>query len=367
MPVHLYEGLPRHGKSYSAVEQVIIPALRRGRIVVTNLAMKRDEVVRDIPAAEHLLRDFPTAAISADPDLISDHCPPGAVIVLDEVWRFWPAGKKVDQIPEAFKSFIAEHGHRVDAQGEAQQIVLVTQNSGQIAAFARNQVEQTFRTIKLSNLGFSKKFRTDIYAGAVGPAPPVSQRIRQVFGTFKASTWKYYTSHTMSESSEEGANEAALDQRGSIWARPLMYAVPVLVIGLAWFGVHTLANAGKGKAIAGGAPAVGGAGGSAPPLGLQTFAPPRAVDRPASSRPRGWWVSGELVGMAKLGDVAMLTDGERSVFVELASCQRSKFDTWCPAPDGTRVSARSQARPGIQGPRSQADQKRPDLRESPQG
>lgn len=110
-------GLPRSGKTYTAVSQQILPALRQGRLVVTNVPMKRDVVVRDIPDAENLLREFPMAAVVAAPDSIWEHCPNGALVVLDEVWRFWPAGKKVDKIPEAWKSFLAEHGHRVDAAG----------------------------------------------------------------------------------------------------------------------------------------------------------------------------------------------------------------------------------------------------------
>lgn len=134
---------------------------------MTNVPMKRDVVVRDIPDAENLLREFPMAAVVAAPDSIWEHCPNGALVVLDEVWRFWPAGKKVDKIPEAWKSFLAEHGHRVDAAGNAMQVVLITQDLAQIAAFARQLVEQTFRTIKLSSIGFHKKFRTDIYGGPV--------------------------------------------------------------------------------------------------------------------------------------------------------------------------------------------------------
>lgn len=102
---------------------------------MTNVPMKRDVVVRDIPDAENLLREFPMAAVVAAPDSIWEHCPNGALVVLDEVWRFWPAGKKVDKIPEAWKSFLAEHGHRVDAAGNAMQVVLITQDLAQIAAF----------------------------------------------------------------------------------------------------------------------------------------------------------------------------------------------------------------------------------------
>lgn len=85
MSVFAYVGLPRSGKTYTAVSQQILPALRQGRLVVTNVPMKRDVVVRDIPDAENLLREFPMAAVVAAPDSIWEHCPNGALVVLDEV------------------------------------------------------------------------------------------------------------------------------------------------------------------------------------------------------------------------------------------------------------------------------------------
>lgn len=271
MSVFAYVGLPRSGKTYTAVSQQILPALRQGRLVVTNVPMKRDVVVRDIPDAENLLREFPMAAVVAAPDSIWEHCPNGALVVLDEVWRFWPAGKKVDKIPEAWKSFLAEHGHRVDAAGNAMQVVLITQDLAQIAAFARQLVEQTFRTIKLSSIGFHKKFRTDIYGGPVqGPNPPEAQRLRQIFGTYDPKVYQYYTSHTLSEAGEGGANEKAIDERGNVFLKPAMMALPFLVLGLVWFGWHFLskshsqlvgapASAARGAAVGGVSAAASGA------------------------------------------------------------------------------------------------------------
>lgn len=342
MSIFAYVGLPRSGKSYTAVEQQILPALRAGRIVVTNLPLKRDAIVRDIPGAAGLLREFSLAAVEANPDSIFEVCPNGAVIVLDEVWRFWPAGKKVDKIPEAFKSFLAEHGHRVDAAGNSQQIVLVTQNLGQIAAFARQQIEQTFWTLKLTMIGSRKRFRTDVYAGApTGTSPPESARLRQIFGRYEPRVYQYYTSHTMSEAGEGGANEAAIDGRGNILLRPMMLAAPFVVLGLVWFGfthLHRPKHEAVGEALRAGS----GAAAAAPP------AAPALAPGGNAKTPR-YWVSSVMRGVPNLGDVAMVTDGEVTVWLELRDCRVSKFDVACPYA-GRMVTMRGHSRPGLAGP-----------------
>lgn len=342
MSIVAYVGLPRSGKSYTAVEQVILPALRQGRIVVTNLPLRADAIRRDIADAK--IVDFSVQAVLATPELIIDCCPPGAVVVLDEVWRLWPAGKKVDKIPEAFKSFLAEHGHRVDAAGNATQIVLVTQDLAQIAAFARQLVEQTFRTTKLGVVGLQKRFRTDVFSSAVaGPNPPSSQVVRQIFGRYDPKIYQYYISHTQSEASQGGADERAIDRRGNVLMRPIMIAAPFLIVGLIWFGISHLHH--SGTLMVEKAQAAGRAGGAAAAVLPSGFSSPAVRGKPVS-----WWVSAVLRGTIRnVGDFAMVTDGERTLWVELSSCRVSKFEISCPA-DGQFWSNRGYARPAAKGP-----------------
>jgi zona occludens toxin (predicted ATPase) len=325
-----YVGLPRSGKSYTAVEQVIIPAMRLGRIVVTNLPLKWDLVRKDFPRAD--VREFSIAAVEANPDSIFDMCPNGAVIVIDEVWRLWPAGKKVDKIPEAFKSFLAEHGHRVDAAGNAQSIVLVTQDLAQMAAFARQLVEQTFRTVKLTVLGLQKRYRTDVYQGnPTGQNPPEALRIRQIFGKYEPRVYQYYVSHTMSEAGQGGADERGIDGRGNILKRPLMILAPIFIVvvgGLAsWHLLRHRNNfLGVGSPVAGkGVASAGGQDGR----GLQTFSS-RAV-APASSAPLPYWrVVAVIEGDPPLGGHAWLSDGSAVEVIPLGLCVRPALFWQCP-------------------------------------
>lgn len=230
MSVDAYVGLPGSGKTYSVVAQQVLPALRANRHVVTNLPLKLDLIDAEIKH-KGVCDLVDLQEIEAAPERLLEICTPGSVVILDEIWRLFPAGRKVDKIPEAYKSFFAEHRHRVDAAGNSTQIVIVTQDLAQISAFARQLIETTYRTTKLTTLGLSKRFRVDVYHGPVsGPNPPVNQALRQIFGKYEPKIYRYYNSHTQSESPTEGANEASVDARANILKRPLMLLAPFAIV-----------------------------------------------------------------------------------------------------------------------------------------
>lgn len=234
MSIFAYTGLPGSGKTHTVVEHQILPALKAGRRVVTNVPLHLDVVRADFPAAEVV--ELPLEAVQAAPESIYDYVTPGSVLVLDEVWRIFPAGLKANHVPEPFRKLLAEHRHMVNAKGESTQVVLVTQDLAQIAAFARQLIEQTFRTVKLSTVGLSKQYRLDVYHGPIsGPNPPQQQRLREIFGRYHAGVWKYYKSHTMSEAKASGANEAPIDKRGNILRAPaFVIGAAIVILGAIW-------------------------------------------------------------------------------------------------------------------------------------
>lgn len=325
MSIFAYTGLPGSGKSYTVVEQQVLPALREGRTVVTNLPLKWDLVRSELRIPDSSLREFPTAAIQATPDLILEAVPPGAVLILDEVWRLFPAGLKANQVPDAFKTAFAEHRHRVNEKGESTQIVLVTQDLAQISAFARQLVEQTFRTTKMTSIGMAKRFRTDVYAGPVsGPNPNSASALRQISGRYEEKVYRYYDSHTQSLSKKEGADERAVDRRGNVLMRPLMIAAPFVIVGLLWFGIsHLLARKDHFAAVGNGAP-----------LGLGTLAhaPGGLSSAPASAGPvyRDQWRVEGVITVAGGAGWGILTDGVHTVTVPGNLCSKDLLGWSCP-------------------------------------
>lgn len=307
MAVTAYTGLPGSGKSHSVVEFVILPALRAGRTVVTNLALRVEIIQKDFPAADVRLID--SDSIKADASFLSMNVVPGAVLVIDEAQLVWPAGLRAKDVPEAVVSFFTEHRHRVDAKGRSSDIVLVTQNLSNVAMFARTLVAGTFRSVALDELGTTKRFRVDVYKGpALGPSPPEKTRVRQIFGKYREKVWRYYNSHTQRDGDGTHVDESSLDKRNVVWRSPWLIggAVAGLVLGvfgvvsvLRFFNPEPEAPRGQPQTVSSGAALPSRAGGVVPP-----------------SR---WRISGEIIG--GIEDLVMLTDGQRSVTLP--------FDAYC--------------------------------------
>ncbi|PTU72795.1 zonular occludens toxin domain-containing protein [Pseudomonas mangrovi] len=234
MAIDAYTGLPGHGKSYGVVEHVIIPSLKQNRLVVTNIPLAADDLLMDFGGRiEQLPADWFERA-----DL-AELAPPGAVLVLDELWRRWPNGMKASEASVEDKALLAEHRHRVDVKGRSMRVVLVTQDLAQIASWVRLLVETTYRMRKLSK----KTFLVDIYRGAVtGPRPPKSSMLRQAGGRFKAEVFRYYQSATQSQSGDVG-DESKADGRASLlrswglWGLILLIVVGLIVgvVGISRF------------------------------------------------------------------------------------------------------------------------------------
>lgn len=228
MAIDAYTGLPGSGKSYSVVKFAILPSLKEGRLVITNIPMT--ELAHD--EYPGLIRQLPHDWYK-DQNLF-ETVPNGSVVVLDELWRRWPKGMPASKVPFRDKEFLAEHRHLVDENGNSTRIVLVTQDLDQIAAFATMLVDTTYMSVKLSAIGSNKRFRVDIYQGAAkGQRPPKSRLLRSVFDRYEKSIHQYYQSATKSLTGLVG-DESRADKRATIWRSPLMIITLVspLLIGL---------------------------------------------------------------------------------------------------------------------------------------
>lgn len=333
MSIYAYTGLPGSGKSYNVVDKQILPALREGRTVVTNLALNVEAVLEAIPGAD--LRSFDVDALKQDPALVESLVPAGAVFVCDELWKLWPAGVKTDKVPEVWKSFLAEHRHKVGQDGRSTQIVYVTQDLAQISAFARQLVEQTIHHTKLSHIGANKSFQWVSYQGGVtGALPPDSRKIVSGLGRYRPEVFRFYKSHTMSETGNAG-DESTVDQRGNVWKRPGLWAMLVAGLGCLAFGGTWVYGVTKDPAAA---------------LGASERSDPRRAPVMASEGTRSpgvpqqgagghWRVSGYLLiegGQSR----ALISNGTASVWVPFDShCRRERTGSVVCAFQGRQVSS----------------------------
>ena len=240
MSVSAYTGLPGSGKSYGVVENVILPCLKEGRPIVTNLPLKLGELQQwceenAAPLPRIDIVDLATVADSEEEGFLSMRY--GAVHVFDEVWRVWPSGQKVTQCPEAHREYFAEHRHQVDAAGRSTEIVLITQDLSQLASWVRNFVDETYRAQKLNHVGQDKRYRVDVYQGAVtGQQPPESRRLRQFYGKYQKEVYGLYQSATKAQNSglHGAGKEVKADKRANIIRSPKillsLIGAPILAI-----------------------------------------------------------------------------------------------------------------------------------------
>lgn len=231
MAIDAYVGLPGHGKSYGVVEHVIIPSLKQGRHVVTNIPLNVDALLMDFGGT---IQQLPDDWFELED--LTEYAVNGCVLVLDELWRRWPAGMLTNQASIGDKSLLAEHRHKVDKENRSMRIVLVTQDLSQIASWVRVLVETTYRIAKKSK----KFYVVSIYAGAItGNKAPKTALIRQASGRFKKEVFVYYSSATQSETGNVG-DESTADNRASILKSWGLWALVGVVLLGGFIGVSGL-------------------------------------------------------------------------------------------------------------------------------
>jgi zona occludens toxin len=233
MAIKGYSGLTGSGKSYSVVSNVILPALEKGRTVVTNIPMniKNEKLI-----------SFDIHHLVDNREEIETFAPKGSVIVIDEAQHMWPSGLKGNQIPKAEKDFFTEHRHKVGEDGFSNEIILISQDLGNIAAFVRNLISETFVTTKLEAIGQKNRYRVDIYQGAVtGQRPPKQLLKRQLYGKYEPEVYKHYKSQTQSEIDEIGS-ETPLDERGNILSSPLLKYGMIAAVIMILFGLYKVGS-----------------------------------------------------------------------------------------------------------------------------
>lgn len=203
-------GLPGHGKSYSAVECFIVPALNEGRTIYTNIPLHMEPILAKWPNAD--IRQYDIVEACNEPGGFGASLENGFLAIFDELWRLWPSGLKTADIPKDQLSFIKEHRHKIGPDGREPDIVLVTQDLADIASSIRQMIETTIICSKLLTLGAKNTFRRDYYRGAVkGQNGPKASFARSDHGCkYKAEIYQLYKSHT------KGDTNASVNNSGTV-------------------------------------------------------------------------------------------------------------------------------------------------------
>jgi zona occludens toxin len=244
-----YCGSTGEGKTYEVVENVIVKSIGEGRRVLTNVTGLNVEKIHDylrkqglddggfgeivqlppiescagrfavIDEASEFIDGEPVARLDEYASLIRG----GDVVVLDEVWRIWKRGTKIEANDEKFWRMHRHILHPVT--NVSTDIVLITQNWSDLNSTLRGLVHQRFVMKKHTSLGFSSKYSVNVFD--IGARKPhiVYQR------TYRPEIFALYKSHSMGSGA---GKENTVDGRGNLLKRLLVTMLPLLIVA---FGV----------------------------------------------------------------------------------------------------------------------------------
>jgi zona occludens toxin len=238
MPINAYTGLMGSGKSYECVLSVIVPAIKNGRRVVTNVDGIDSDAIRaycqekldsdsdELGCVVHCTNDD----VSKDSFLpygenVDTFCKPGDIICIDEAWRFWGTDCK---LLAEHKIFFREHRHFVDPESKVScDLVLMVQDIGDLHRTLKVVVEVTFKTTKIKTLGWDKTYRVEMWEGY-----KLTQkgRVSVENKRYDADVFPLYSSYVGG-----AGKEMRVDDRQNVLKSPKLWILAVVVIVM--FGV----------------------------------------------------------------------------------------------------------------------------------
>ncbi|TYG33307.1 hypothetical protein FW755_12445 [Lonepinella koalarum] len=243
MAISAYVGVPGSGKSYEVVKSVILPAIKSGRRVVSNIyGLNQDKIYQYLLKKDKKLNKDDLGEVvyvdneqCLDPTFLPSteeketFCKAGDLIIIDEVWRIWGSDK---DIPKNHRSFIAEHRHFAHSEtGVTCDLVVINQNVTQIPRFIKDRIETTYRMQKHVALGLRNRYRVDVFQGV---KLFKSNRMNFYQEKYDKEIFELYQSYENSN-----AKESVTDNRQSIFSstKTLIYIVitPIVILISAYY------------------------------------------------------------------------------------------------------------------------------------
>jgi zona occludens toxin len=193
-------GRPGGGKSYEAVVYHVIPALEKGRKVITNLPLdlaRFSEIDATWPALIELrtmgkdaVRPFSLPQHYGDPWRHPDDGS-GPFYVIDECHLAMPAGGTVREVEEWYSL----HRH------ESADVLLITQSYGKVSKSIRELCQVSYWVSKNTALGMAWSYTRKVRDGLRGEFVNEGQRY------YKKRYFALYKSHTRGGGAELGASD----------------------------------------------------------------------------------------------------------------------------------------------------------------
>lgn len=321
MAVIVYSGIPGSGKSYEVVRSVVIPAVKAGRRVVTNIDGMDGELIRQYcvtkfgSSLESLgsVVKVSQTQVSAPAffPLVVDNAivpgdylvNPGDIVCIDEGYKYWGSGEKIHS---SHMVFFREHRHFAHPEsGLTCDLVIMTQSLSDLHRMLVRIVEQNYVTHK------AKALKDNLYTITQYEGNKQTKRaiVRDWTGTYDPEIFPLYKSYFGGK-----GKEGVVDSRQKFFTRKVFFKLGFFIFAAGFivykFG-HFLYQKVYVDPMASGKPAPS----AAAPVHRASYppgfpVPPAGASGDAMAAP----VSGEwrIVG-------AMVVGGRRSVVLSSSS------------------------------------------------
>ena len=242
MAVTAYVGEPGSGKTYEVVTEVVLPALREGRRVVSNIrglhyAEMKAYLMVDCAVPEAKIGELHLVDVEepGKPEFFYTETNPKAVVrpgdlvVLDECWRWFAKGMPINR---AMFEFFRMHRQYVNDKGVSCDVVLISQSIQDIDRKVLVVIEKHFRMEKYKTFGSKSRYSVEMFNGyrVSGNA-----RVRLMVRKYNSRFFPFYSSYA-----GKGGDEREVDRRFNVWKSPLfLVGVPcaLALVGIGIWGV----------------------------------------------------------------------------------------------------------------------------------
>lgn len=305
MAIHAITGVMGSGKSYEAVSEKLVPALRDSdtRRVVCNIEGLNVQAIADY--INKPVEDVDARLVRVDyervtkpgfwydpegtPAVLDSVVQPGDLVILDEVWRYFNRGVK---LPEDAMRFFRMHRHYAHADsGDTCDVVLINQALRGIHQDIRDVVEVQFACRKLKALGRPQNYQVFVHEG--GERKSSHSFLRK----YRKEIFPLYSSYAHANAKE------SVDGRQNLLNKPFFkYVLPVCalaIVGGLYSTFTHFSNLGKSPSSSPEASAPAAAGPVAAPA--KSASVPAAPGSPAPAPapiPKNEW---RLVSIYKYG------------------------------------------------------------------
>ncbi|MBI5427905.1 MAG: hypothetical protein HZA02_06445 [Nitrospinae bacterium] len=156
MAIHIYSGVPGAGKTYHIVKEVVVEELKKspGRPIFHNIPLKPEVIESELFRSFYLsdrLFEIDEAFIKSLPDQREKLV--GSLLIIDEVQNYFISSKAMDN-SRMVDFFTTARHYQID-------IILGTQDTGNINKVIRNLAVVEFKFYPLGGKGFKNQYRLE--------------------------------------------------------------------------------------------------------------------------------------------------------------------------------------------------------------